>query len=86
MDRKDILGSFWEDDTKLNVLVLHSFSLLWTFQEWDIENISIATVQLAQKFLQVCIPSNTEWVVPSSKDRISRLDLEIGLSFIASES
>ena len=85
-DSKDLLGTFWEDDTELNVLVLHSFRLLWAFQEWNIENIGLTCAQFAQVFPQICIPSNAEWVGPTSKDRVPGLDFQVGLSFVTTES
>jgi len=68
------------------VLIYHSLGLLRAFKERHIQNVSLASLQLAQKLLEIRIPSNAEWVVPSSKNRVSRLDFEVGLPLVTSES
>ena len=68
------------------MFIYHSLGLLRALKERHIQDVSLASLQLAQKLLEIRIPSNAEWVVPSSKDRVSRLDLEVGLALITSES
>jgi hypothetical protein len=84
--RENVHCSLWENDTKLNVLVFHPLWLLWPLEEWHVQNISLTSAQLAQEFLEIRIPPNTEWVVPSSENGVSRLDFEICFTLVASES
>lgn len=68
------------------MLVFDSLGLLGALEEGHIQNISTARVQLAQEVLNVRVPSYTEWVVPTSEDRITRLELQTGFAVVAAES
>jgi hypothetical protein len=68
------------------MLINDSLVLLWAFKERHIENIAIASLQLAQELRQIGVPSNTEWVVPSAENRISWLYVENGFALVAPES
>jgi len=67
------------------MFIFDSFRLLWSFQERHVENVGLAGAQLPEVLLQIRIPSYPEWIVPSSKNRISGLDLEVGFSLITSK-
>lgn len=68
------------------MLILYSLGLLWPLQERHIQNIGLAVIQLSQEFLEIRVPSNAERIIPSSENRVSGLDLEIGLTLVAPES
>lgn len=84
--QENLRRALWQNNTKLDILVSHTFSLLWALQEWDIQNISMANIELAQELLEISTPSDSERIVPASEDGISGLDFQARLSGIASKS
>lgn len=86
MGAGNVLGAFWEDDTKLDVCVFNALGLFRALQEWDLENMTVAGGELPEEVLDIRVPSHAERVVPPSEHREARLDLETGLSLIAPES
>jgi len=84
--QEDILSSLRKDDTEYYVFILDAFWLLWSFKERHVQDVAFASTKLPQEILDIGIPSYTEWVVPTSKNRISWFNFEVGLSSVASKS
>lgn len=84
-ERVDLRCSFWQDNGKDNLFVLHTFDLLGSLEKWHLQDISITTLELAQKVLEVRIPTDPELVLPAAEEWIPRLQLQACLAKVAPE-
>ena len=60
--------------------------LLGTLKEGNIQDVAIGRLNCPQESRKVCVPSDAEGVVPATKNRITGLELQIGLALVAPEA
>lgn len=76
-----------QNDPRNNLLVLNTLSLLWSFQEWHLQNKALSTLLCPScEILQLSVPADLEVVVPASENGISGLQLEVRFPSAGSES
>lgn len=83
----DVHGALGQDHSRDHALVLDTLRLLRAFEEGHAHDESItSTLDPAEVVGQVAVPANLVAVLPSTEQRVSRLQLQIGLPKVGAES
>jgi hypothetical protein len=83
---EDLLCTFWQDDSHLNLLILNTLGHFGALEERDFEDVSIASGQLPERALQVCIPADLKAIKPPPKNRVSGLQFQHCFPSVVPES
>lgn len=76
-----------QNNPRNDLLVLHTLGLLRSLQERHFQHEAVSTLlRPPHKVLQLSVPANFEIVVPASKHRIPRLQLQVCLSEVRPEA
>lgn len=68
-----------EDNSDGQLLNLKTLGLLGALEEGNLENVTIASLELAQEALEVVVPSDLEAVFPATEDGVTGLELQKSL-------